>query len=45
LAVFEAAEAEDTMRFLVGFLAGLTLGFGLTSLLVKQDAASPETPA
>lgn len=33
------------MRFLVGFLAGLTLGFGLTSLLTKQEPANPETPA
>ena len=33
------------MRFLVGFLAGLTLGFGLTSLLAKQDAPMPETQA
>jgi len=31
------------MRFLIGFVAGLALGFGLTSLLteVEEDAEQP----
>jgi len=31
------------MRFLIGFLAGLTLGFGLTSLLTEAEDESEQT--
>jgi hypothetical protein len=31
------------MRFLIGFLAGLTLGFGLTSLLTVDEDDSEQT--
>jgi len=31
------------MRFLIGFLAGLTLGFGLTSLLTEDEDESEQT--
>ena len=33
------------MRFLIGFIAGLTLGFGLTSPLLTGDGDDTELPA
>jgi hypothetical protein len=33
------------MGFLIGFLAGLALGFGLTSLMTQVEEDSAEQPA
>jgi hypothetical protein len=36
---FRRVKAEDQMRFFVGFVAGVLIGFGMTMLLAGNEQA------